>query len=152
MIKREQVILPLRVYNIEHYVSLEIAQSLDSKLHLFLFVLFIDLRPDDFASLFRSHLSEIQLFSIRIKSEVQPKLLLQSSNVPLIRTLLLRHVLVDQALEDVLGDAYDVHALIFALLFRCIALKAEQQISPKAINLLALFVHYVVVLEQMFAD
>src|SRR5215475_15191678 len=103
MIEREQVILPLRINNIEHYVPLEIAQSVDSQLHLFLFVFFFDLRPDNFASLFRSHLSEIQVFSIRIISKIQTKLFLQSSNVPLVRTQLLRHVLVDQALENVFG-------------------------------------------------
>ena len=54
MIERQQVILPLRVNDVEHDVALKVAHALDAHLHFFFGVLRFNLRPEDFRRVFRA--------------------------------------------------------------------------------------------------
>src|SRR5207249_8376009 len=141
VVDREQMVLPLRVEDDQHLVTLERLQELGAELALPL----DEPRLDRLARrlverLTRHDLAELRRRNARI--ELAMERLGQPAEIPVLGVCAPRGVGVDGAIHELVDPVGDGLGLALAL----------QDLASHPVDDLALLVHYVVVLEQMLAD
>src|SRR5581483_7601527 len=141
VIHREQMVFPQAVDHAQHHHALVIAHRLRTKDLFLRLVAFFQPGKDLITQLMPAQLLWIDAGASEIQAEVVDEFVRKSLQVPLI----LADVLGGKLIENPTQDAADV-----VLQNQFPLLNAFKQLAAQAIDGLALLVHHVVVLEQMF--
>ena len=138
----QQVILPQPVDHAQHHHPLVVAHGRRAQNLLLGLVSLGELAENLFAQLVPRQFLRLDSRSREIESEVVDELLRERLEIPLILPAPLIAALIQQTAQN----SADV-----ILQNQLALLDAFQQLPPQAVHRLALLVHHVVVLEQMFA-
>src|SRR5262245_4068983 len=153
VVEAVEVILPLRIDDLQHDVALDALQHVASDQLLFLIVRFADLRPQRVADFVRRLIGEIEVAGV--DTEDACHFAVERVEIPLLEIRRLRRIGVDESVEDVLGELDQVLAGVERRLLAFFVLQPDlslEDLPAQRVDVLALLVHHVVVLEQVFAD
>ena len=141
MVHGQQVVFPLRIDHLQHDHALVGAHALLTP-HFFAFgVVLARDALQLFGELVQTLRIEAQVVRAKIDAEAAPEFGAQAILVPLLGLLLLRTEGADQPVHDAVDGIENLLLLVLPL----------EQLAPQAVDGLALLVHHVVVLEQVFA-
>src|SRR6266478_3812717 len=141
VVQREQVVFPLRIHHVENDAALEPAHQVRAELLFLFLVALLDGFGRSVGKLVVAQSAWIGACRFHVDAKLRIALREKLRGVPLIGMLLARAEGFGQFTHHVFRDAQDVIALVFAF----------QRGAANRVNRFALFVHHVVVLEQMFA-
>ena len=141
VIERKQVVFPLPVHHVEQYVAFQPAQRLRAEKNFLFFVSCFHLFDHRFRERVVIQRSEIQARRFRVEAKLIEHLVAELRDVPLVRMLLARAVRFNQLVSNCFG----------ALQNKILLIAPFQKRTAQPVNGLALFVHHIVVLQQMFA-
>src|SRR5271166_1185645 len=142
VVHAEQVVFPLLVNDAEHDDALVMAHRVGPNQLLFRVVALFQLVEDGVAQFLTVQLLGFDAFGADVDSEAGEDLILQALDVPIFGMGFLISVFVEQAAENVANVVFEDEFLL---------VDAFQQLPAQSVDCLALLVHYVVVLKQMFA-
>src|SRR5262245_11282454 len=153
VIQAVEVILPLLIDDLQHDVALDALQHVPADQLLLLLVGVDDLRPQLVANLVRRPIVEVQAGGL--DREDAFCFALERVEIPLLEIGLARSVVFDRRVEDLFCQLHQVAAGVERDLFAVFVLQPDlpfENLTAQRIDVLALLVHHVVVLEQMLAD
>src|SRR5436190_6204925 len=153
MVEAVEVILPLPIDDLQHDVALDALQHLAADELLLVVVRRDDFRPEKIGDLLRGPVVELQRG--RVDGEDAGRLALERVEVPLLEVRLPGGVRFDDRREDLLRERHQIFASPQRLLVAFFVLQADfafENLPAQRVDVLALLVHHVVVLEKMFAD
>ena len=157
MVQAVEVVLPLHVDHLQHDVALDAAQESRVDLRLLRFVFPGRGRPQGLADVVGAQVLQIdQRELLGVEAEELAGVLLDRIEVPLLRVDVRAadglHLLVDEPLgqRHEIGAGIDLAAVRLGVLVE--AYGALEQLPPQRVDVLALLVHDVVVLEQVLPD
>ena len=140
MVEREQVVFPLRIDHVENDAALEPAHQVGAKLFFLFLVALGDGRDRSFNERVVAQRAGIGASRFHVDAKLCVGFGEELRDVPLIGMLLARAVGLDQFARNVFRDSQHVIALIFSF----------ERGAANRVDRLALLVHHIVVLEQMF--
>ena len=152
VVERVEVVLPLRIDDLQHDVALDAPQQVGPDHLLFLLVARLDQRPERVADFVGALLVELQRFDCSVsRPNTRDTSRVKRGNVPLLEVGLLAGEALDLIFEDVLGKRHQVGARVDDLLLGEVDLALEN-LAAQRVDALTLLVHHVVVFEEVFAD
>src|SRR5919197_6347249 len=153
VVEAVEVILPLLIDDLQHDVALDALQHLAANELFLLVVRRDDPFPQAIADFIRRQVVEVE--AGRIDREDARDLALERLEIPLLEVGGPCRVRVDEGVEDVLGKQRQILAGVENLFAPFIVLELDlslENLPAQRVHVLALLVHHVVVLEEMFSD
>ena len=143
------MVFPLGVDDLQHDIALDALQHVAAD-ELFLFVVRRDsLLPECVADFVGGPVAEIEIR--RLERKHPGRLALQGVEVPLLEIGFTRREGLDQRVEEVFGQRHQIVARVDDLVLVNVNFALED-FPAQRVDVLALLVHHIVVLEEMFAD
>src|SRR2546425_1098723 len=141
MVEGEQVVLPLRIDDVEDDAALEPTHEIGAKLFFLFLVTLGDSFDGGVNELVMAERRGVGARRLHVHAELRVRFRKELRGVPLIGVLLAWAIGLDHLAREVFRNAKHVIALVFSL----------QSGTANRVNRLALLVHHVVVFEQVFA-
>src|SRR5437660_1096244 len=153
MVEAVEVILPLLVDDLQHDVALDALQYFAADQFFFFVVRRDDFLPEQIANLVRGPI--VELHRGGINGEHAGRLAPERVEVPLLEVGLAGSVHIDGRVEDLFRERHQILARPECFLLAALVLHPDlalENLPAQRVDVLALLVHHVVVLEEVFAD
>src|SRR5438874_5345036 len=141
MVEREQVILPLRIDDIQNDAALKPPHHGSSEKRFLFLVTNLDLFHQEIGQLVMRELSGINAGDFEVYSKLIQNFTCKLRHVPLVWMLVARAISVDQFAREIFGDSERIILLVTSF---------ERRAADR-INRFPLPVHHIVIFEEMFA-